>query len=275
VIETGQLFRGRIKNNQAEWLDHGNQIDPTIAVSFADIDLTRIAIASSLGVIHVIDFSRKNSSFPLFGHVGTVNCISADDRTIISGGSDTIIRCWWLEDPLREPHRIPSFGGEISCTCVSKEFNVHVSGSRDGAIFIIATRTGSLTRVISLQNNGIAKKMLITKEWGFIVAFVTEMVDAKMSNLLFVWSINGEFIRQRRIEAGIAAWMTWSSRNGGDFVVLADETNRIYKGEVFFLDIALVSNTECKVEAVFWSEAERALATVEVNGKVRIIHGFN
>jgi len=145
---------------------------------------------------------------------------------------------------------------------------VHVSGSRDGAVFIIATRTGSITRVIELQNNGIARKVLITKEWGFIVAFVTEMVDGKIDNLLFVWSINGEFIRKQKIQMGVVAWTTWTSE-GFDFVMMADENNRIYKFEVFYLELALVASADSRVDSVFWCERENVVVTVERNGKVK------
>jgi WD40 repeat protein len=231
------------------------------------IDATRVAVASRLGAIHVIDITRKGVSFPLLGHVGTVNCIASDGRNIVSGGSDTIVECWWLDDPLIAPHRIPSFGGEISCVAVSREFNIHVSGNIDGAIFIVATRTGAVTRVISLGNNGIAKRILITKEWGFIVAYVTEMVDGKLAHLLFVWSINGELIRRVPITCAVVAWVTWSSLDGFDFVLMADEMNRLFEFEVFWVNLGNGIDVKMKVDSLYCDGSCGIIGIMGKNGQ--------
>jgi WD40 repeat protein len=244
-------------------------IDPRAALAFAEIDENRIAIASAVGLVNIIDI-RTGALRGLLGHVGTVNCVAADDRNIVSGGADTILQCWLLSDLALPPQRIPSFGGEISCVTMSKTFDMYVGGSVDGAIFIVSTRTGDVSRVISLQNNGIARRMLITKEWGFILAYITEMVDGRLSHNLFTFSVNGDLIRKVAIDAAVVAWTDWISPDGFDYVLVADERNRLFELEVFFLSqVRDPVDLESRVESVFYSPDEDLVITVATNGTVR------
>jgi hypothetical protein len=54
---------------------------------------------------------------------------------------------------------------------VSRVLIIHISGNIDAVIVVVAARTGAVTRVISLGNNGITKGILITEK-GFLLSHI-------------------------------------------------------------------------------------------------------
>jgi WD40 repeat protein len=232
-----------------------------------------LAIGSRIGTVEIVDI-RKGLCFKLGEHAGKVNCLAANAQSLVSGGSDTITRIWDLADLKARPHQIPSFRGEILCTAISDGFHMVVSGVSDGTVMIAQTMTGTVTRVIELENKAKPVRVLITNEWGFILVYATAIVDGNIERSLFLFSVNGEFIRSAKLPTEIAAWVTFESSDGFDYVAMADIRGRIFKFEAFYLDVPVESlvdvvEVDDRVDSLFYSKRNGLIVIVSKKGSVR------
>jgi hypothetical protein len=211
-------------------------LDPSTTSTVVFITSTLLAIGSKAGRVSTLNLETGVCQ-QLGHHVSRVTAIAADSRNVVSGGADTITQCWFIADSEMEPHSVPLFRGEIVAIWIASEFGFWVVGTADGAMTLIETRTGIVTRAIPLENNARPVKIIVTEEWGFILACVTEAVDGKMQNSLVLFSVNGELIRTRKIPAPVVAWTTFASEQGFDFVLMADRQGNLFFFEAFFLNI--------------------------------------
>jgi hypothetical protein len=187
---------------------------------------------------------------------------------VVSGGSDTITHCWFVEDFGRKPHRIPSFRGEIVCVCLSLPFNMWVCGTSDGAIMVLETRRGIVTRVIPLENKARPNRVLVTPEWGFVVVYLTDVIAGKVKHSLSVFSVNGEVVRTCEIRSEIVAWAAFASEDAFDFIIFADEDGTVFGCEVFYLDVKKYMKVREQVLSIHYSRRDDMVIVVTRTGKI-------
>jgi hypothetical protein len=243
------------------------KIERKTITGISPVDDCRLAIGRRTGAVDVVDISSA-AIFGLDGNTGRVNCVAADRRNVVSGGSDTISHCWFVEDFGLKPHRVPSFRGEIVCVCLSLHFNVWVCGTSDGAIMVLETRRGIVTRVIPLENKARPSRVLVTPEWGFIVVYLTDVVAGKVRHSLAVFSINGEAVRTCEIRSGIVAWAAFASEDAFDFIVFADEDGAVFVSEAFYLDVKEYMRVREQVLSIYYSRRDDMVIVVTKTGKI-------
>jgi hypothetical protein len=132
---------------------------------------------------------------------------------------------------------IPFYGNMIVCCAISKAFRIAVAGIADGCLVICAIFEGIKVRVISLDRGCVPVDICVTKAWGFIVATVKQTTDGDVTNWIYVWNVNGMFVRKVDIAFEVAAWYTWASNDGFDYMIIADKTGKVYGVEVFYMDL--------------------------------------
>jgi hypothetical protein len=108
------------------------------------------------------------------------------------------------------------------------------------------------------------KRIVITDGWGFVI------VEACAH--LWLFSINGQFIRKVPLGSAVYDMITWKCERGCDFVAIATEKNQVKVFEAFYLrtDTYVFAAKE-RIIAMKYILRRRALAVVTVGGEVAIL----
>jgi hypothetical protein len=247
-------------------------IDPSSTVDIARINAVEIAVATTTCLVIIVNIETDVVA-KLGGHTGRVNSLSADARHIVSGGSDAIAHCWTADNFAARPHRVPIFRDEIICSCLSSEFGFWAQGTLDGAIVVVDAHSGAIARVIALDDGGRPNRVIVTREWGFILAYVTRFAEGALSHALELFSVNGDPIRTKQLPAAVVAWTTFASERGFDYVVLADANGSVFLFEAFFLNLGKRIDfvlPETPVVGVFCVQNDDCIVVVTSQGSFRV-----
>jgi hypothetical protein len=226
-----------------------------------------IAAATAIGAVDIVDVTGGDRR-RFAGHTGRVNCVAADGVFVVSGGADTFVCCWRLDGG--EPARVPSFRGEILCVAVSAEFALAVAGTRDGAILWITPGRGAIARVVQLPDGEVPRRLMITHEWGFVVAHTQAVVGGLPRHSVAVYGVNGEKVRVRAVERPIAAWCCWSCARGFDHALIVDDAGCVFACEVFWLDFGEPIDVCAPAGSIDFLRDEGVYVIVGRDGSVRM-----
>lgn len=193
------------------------------------------AISPVTGRVYFIDLQNGQVDKLSALHNDAV-CLDSDRNYIAVALMDSAL-CVFKLDNLKEPIIVmPSYRYSIECCSVSASFYLVVMGTRDGSLIINSLNNGGTVRSIDLHGCR-PRHVTITHGWGFVVVYMTEMVEGSEAHFISVYNVNGVFIRKTQIDAAIVAWDTWVSSQGFDFIVFVDTKGRVFSFEVFYLNI--------------------------------------
>ena len=97
--------------------------------------------------------------------------------------------------------------------------------------------TGEIVRVVSLEEYR-PQSILITNQWGFVIIYCTKLSEgSRLQHYLLLYTVNGDFLRETKIESSVTSWHTYSSMDGFDYICLGDDKGKIYVFEAFFLKL--------------------------------------
>ena len=113
-------------------------------------------------------------------------------------------------------------------------FDCHKSNSGDAGAFYV--NKGNIVRSINL-NGAVPSLLLVTNGWGFIVCYAQKISEGKLKHYVYVFSINGELIRKRKLDFEIAIWSSWTSNKAFDYMVISDDNGKLFAFEVFYCNI--------------------------------------
>ncbi|OHS97896.1 hypothetical protein TRFO_35805 [Tritrichomonas foetus] len=150
------------------------------------------------------------------------------------------------------------------CCTVSSLFKTLVVGVEDGSFLIISLPSGQLTKIVEIDPNFIPLKVKITDGFGFIVIYgkmkhtKNNLNDGNQGNEthIFVYSINGLFVRKTKVEGEIIRMIKWKSNLGFDFMAFVIENKyedlgsfnpneskqKIALCEVYYLNIEILQS---------------------------------
>ena len=83
----------------------------------------------------------------------------------------------------------------------------------------------------------VLQKVLITKGWGFTVVSANEIHEGKEIYWLLLYTLNGDFIRKKKIQSPVKKWITYKSQDGFDWIVFSNAKGEVYHFEVFYMEI--------------------------------------
>jgi hypothetical protein len=153
---------------------------------------------------------------------------------------------------------------------MSKRFGVVIGGTDDRHLIVASVHDGSTIRVMKLDS--IPIKVVVTPNWGFILVHGCDYVNGWPQYNLTLFNINGLFVRTIPFQHGIDRWVTWTSSNGFDFMVLSTDRGKLYAFEVFFLDVgAPVYRCCAELIALDYAKASNIIVAVTSDGKVHMI----
>lgn len=161
--------------------------------------------------------------------------MSCDGNWFVTSGDDSISSVYNVSSLLHPVDSIQLYRDMITCTCVSDSFKIIVNGTKDGGLIVGSVPNIVIVRVIDLGDS-IPINVLVTKSFGFIVAYTTERNISLQKQTIWVFNVNGIFIRKREVESPILAWTTWRSPHGFDFIAFVTENMKIWVCEAYFLD---------------------------------------
>ncbi|KAK8885455.1 hypothetical protein M9Y10_040903 [Tritrichomonas musculus] len=127
--------------------------------------------------------------------------------------------------------RYEQFIAVPKCCSISSIFETFVVATDNGSMQIVSvrgqpsnTKEWHLSKIVEFENNEnifIPQKILITDSLGFIVVYgKMKMSVDKNESFIYLFTINGIFIRKQKIAGEVVNWTKWKSKNGFDFLAL-------------------------------------------------------
>jgi hypothetical protein len=79
--------------------------------------------------------------------------------------------------------------------------------------------------------------VLVTNGWGFIVVYAQELRGGSSERFIYVFSVNGELLKKRKIDFQVVVWTTWTTADRFDFIAMADDNGKLFAFEVFYCEL--------------------------------------
>ncbi|OHT12267.1 hypothetical protein TRFO_17943 [Tritrichomonas foetus] len=195
-----------------------------------------LAVGTSIGNIEIVN-NKLPESVSFFKHLGKITSIAADERYLVTGGSDTATNIFSADDSSYNiKYFFPTFRDEVCCCAVNSHFDLVVSGTHDSSLFFCSPTHKIVTKIIDL-NGRIPRKILITDGWGFVVVYESDMEKGTECQCIEVYTVNGDFITSRQLSYSIQQWTCWQTNDGFDYLLMISKNGLIFTCEAYYLDI--------------------------------------
>ena len=150
---------------------------------------------------------------------------------------------------------------QITALDVNERYHSLVFATVDGKVHFHTINGDEINKV---EINEVATKLLITDVWGFVVI----ASDLK----LFVYNVNGTFVKSHELQHPIVCWSHFSSHDGFDFIVFSDTSGHIGFFEVFYPSeiVALLELRDTM--AVNFDTESQSFVAVSSDGHVKMIN---
>jgi hypothetical protein len=169
--------------------------------------------------------------------IGNVNDVALDGIWTAVGCEDATVT---LFREFRDATRIRLFREAVVAVAVSETFNIVVSGTRDSALIFCSTVNTENVKVVNLLNAegvGITPvKILITRVWGFVVVYGTEIHAGATKYFIVVYTVNGNLVHRTEVGFPVDFWYSWASVAGFDYIVWASESGHLVFSEVMYIN---------------------------------------
>ena len=119
----------------------------------------------------------------------------------------------------------------------SNKFRMVLVGTPEGKIIAYSTHDRYLF-TLNLPENAVAEKIIVTEMWAFIVV--------SCGRKLFLYNINGFFIKEAESKFDVSEWTTWTDQKGFDHIGVSDQNGNIYAFEAFYLSPESAIHHSCK-----------------------------
>lgn len=126
---------------------------------------------------------------------------------------------------------IQTFSDSLRCATVSQYFAVLVCGTNDGYCDIYSINNERFINSIFLGGLS-AQKIIVTQKLGLVV--IKTITD------IWIATINGFVIKKIRFEPQFTEWITWSSKEGLDYIAGSDVDGKIWCFEAYNPEKAVV-----------------------------------
>ena len=243
-------------------------------------EVKKLIYGTSVGTLICIDLATKVIC-RINEHCGAVSCLSSScgGKLIVSGGCDTSIHIY--SENLERVFTLSSYRHEITCCTSSYAFNVVVSCTHDGVIYIIDASRNQIFRILQLNDENdeilsFPKNVIITNSWGFIIIYYTKTIKGEEKHFIAVYTINGEKRTNFEIDFPISCITSWTNNKSFDYVMLgSSSTGHIYCFEAFYAskeNMKQCAYCYLPVESIEFSYEKNLFVCITRDGKA---HLFN
>jgi len=248
---------------------------------FTEMIQKRSSIGFSISGPNFVVFSDQDNQFLLINVVKVsvivipsphyqITKVNGDGIWFSTSGSDSSTHLYMTNQPKQIQYSIQSYRDTMLCSCLSDTFKIHINGTRDGALVLSSLTNGVTIRVINLEG-GIPLEVIVSPTWGFIIVKVIEKNSGIASKYLYVYTINGLFIRKCPIETEIIEWCTWSSRRGFDYLAALSENGKIIIYEIYFLNTTIIPGIKGSFSGFFFSRQNDSFVLIEKSGRIVLV----
>jgi hypothetical protein len=205
-------------------------------------------------------------------HDSDVICTARQGVWLVTAGRDAILNVFQISN-LKAPYfRIPLYHDEITCCNVNADFGLIASGTRDGFLVLSSLTRGANVRVVDLGGCR-PYAVIITRGWGFVVVVSTKLEAGRLEHILSVYTMNGHFVRTRQLPGPLAAWTSWTSVDGFDWLIIAWDQGRLAYAEAAELEFTFVKGYAATppVMAIRYVPAEAGIVVISGRGEASLV----
>jgi hypothetical protein len=193
--------------------------------------------------------------------------LAADGCWIVFGGDAWLV----LFRNLKRAQVLQAYRDSVSACAVSSTFGVVAAGTNDGSLMIWSCQTGALVRAIEL-GRCVPQKILISRTWGFIISYCREIVRGALKHHLFVYTVNGSFVKRTEIAGAVDYWCCWSSPQGFDYLLCATDFGKLDISEVYEIEVQkYIYSCQGRVIAARISPELSTVILITVSGHIHIL----
>lgn len=163
----------------------------------------------------------------------TITALVADTTMFATANSDGLV---YVYKQLNKPSiSIHTFTDRIRSIAINKDFHILVIASNNSTLLYVSLSSGQVVKVFELP--GKANDVIITPKWGFVLVYLSNIIDGILHHYIHLYSINGDLINSIEVKRKVKYWTSFSSPSDFDFIVIVDDDDEIYLFEAFYLDI--------------------------------------
>lgn len=218
---------------------------------------------------------------------------------VVSNSRELSLLIIEIIEPPKQPKRIVSkrymqFRAVPKCCAISSIFKTLVVASDDDSVQIVSFTNNfqssrmKLSHIVDLneiikQNSFVPMNALITDGFGFIILYgKLEMSLDENESFIYVFSINGLFIRSQKIDGEIVNWTKWRGQKGFDYLALVikkrsendpnDITYKIAVCEAYYLKLDILNyRIQKRIVSLEFLHEKNALAIFHNDGNFKLI----
>ncbi|EAY11851.1 Beige/BEACH domain containing protein [Trichomonas vaginalis G3] len=207
-------------------------------------------------------FTRQRSS---------ITSLYSDKNHIITSNSDNVVTVYDTLQGTSPLFTVPSYSSKVKSVAISIPFKMFCFGTKDCRLTIGSLNTGNVVRIADL-NGRRAIKILITRGWGFIVVYSTDLSKGYLQHFIEIYSVNGDKINECELNSKVSCWYTYKNAKGFDYIVMATDQGDIFHFEAFYCDIGRrIFGIEAQVMSVIYHEEEGIVTAVIQDGRIIFI----
>jgi hypothetical protein len=213
-----------------------------IPVSLPELSQNRLRVTSTLQTSFMFFDPRSPTLYilptktakltTLDVHRELISSITAVGRWLVVGGENSEIVVYRDLAKFWDPFL---YRDSVSACAISDIFKVVVPGIQDGSIVICSLLNRAIVHALTISPH-VPRAILVTPLWGFIVVYSELVVPGALDHSIWVYTINGETVRDLQIPYTVESWCSWTSSHGFDFVAIGTDNGEILMAEVYYIE---------------------------------------
>ncbi|OHS93597.1 hypothetical protein TRFO_40119 [Tritrichomonas foetus] len=169
-------------------------------------------------------------------------------------------------------YSIPTYRKTITCSALSVNFGVSVSGTDDGSLIVASIYNGATIRSIDLSDGNIPIHVSITPSWGFILVNSEKYVNGRKQFFMSLFTINGDEIRTTQVDFSVDRIVNWSTENGFDFAVILTKNGKMIAFEVFYMSLSkILHRSYQEIVAIDYLKQLNLIIAISENGSIALV----
>lgn len=169
-----------------------------------------------------------------------------------------------------------TFKGVIDCISINMKFNTIVCGTNENWLLFYRLTSNKMDINRVVKTKGKPKQIIITDSFGFVVVLMEIIINYQTFENIFLFSINGDEIRSQMIQENtkiICMTKALSSPGSFDYLIVADNENRIYVFEAFYLKFdKCIFKCDSQIIKLTYIQEEKLIVAFCKDGTAYIIY---
>ncbi|OHT14214.1 Beige/BEACH domain containing protein [Tritrichomonas foetus] len=247
---------------------HSSSLNDSVLFAFATENSSYLIVVKSNG-----SFVSKMSSL----HIDAISCACFYQDEIITGGRDSILVKWFLNDKsqgLSNTKSLMAHADAVACVCASDGFGIIVSCSIDGLLVASTAHDFSFLMAVEmkLEPPFVPNQVLITEMIGRVIVQCANPQNKESGHqILFVYTLNGKLLHKFTHDKCVTAWCQAPRSDGFDFLVIADVGNNLYLYDAFDMKlIRKIFNSPSKITHLHYHRGIDLLAIGTESGALYV-----